>query len=132
MEDKAKWTPGPWVVGPIDDTVVTHLGADNIRYEVAAIDGDYNDPDTWPIMEANARLIAAAPDLYEQVKLFVRCIEYNIRVAETKGDDEGARLQSFTLAMAQAALAKARGESGSPSAPPESHNHRHSNTIEDL
>ncbi len=56
-------TPGPWVVGPIDDTAVTHLGKDGIRYEVAAVDGDYNDPDEWPIMEANARLIAAAPDL---------------------------------------------------------------------
>jgi hypothetical protein len=30
---------------------------------VAQIDGDYNEPDLWPVMEANARLIAAAPDL---------------------------------------------------------------------
>jgi hypothetical protein len=42
---------------------VTHLGADGVRYEVAQIDGDYNEPDLWPVMEANARLIAAAPDL---------------------------------------------------------------------
>jgi hypothetical protein len=59
---KAKHTPGPWVVGPVDDTVVTHLGADGARYIVAEIAGDYNQPDTWPIMEANARLIAAAPE----------------------------------------------------------------------
>jgi len=37
--------------------------------EVAAIDGDYNDPDTWPIMEANACLIASAPDMAETLAL---------------------------------------------------------------
>ncbi len=60
---------GPWVVGPVDDTVVTHVGMDGIRYEIATIDGDYNDPETWPIMEANARLISAAPDLLEALKV---------------------------------------------------------------
>lgn len=55
----AKHTPGPWVTSATDDTVVI----DATGREVAAIDGDYNDPDTWPQMEANARLIAAAPDL---------------------------------------------------------------------
>lgn len=52
-------TPGPWRVGPVDDTVV--VAADGS--EIAAIDGDYNEPDLWPMMEANARLIALAPDL---------------------------------------------------------------------
>lgn len=53
--------PGPWRVSLTDDTVV--IGPD--RAEVAAIDGDYNEPDLWPIMEANARLIALAPQLAE-------------------------------------------------------------------
>ncbi len=69
------FTPGPWEVGPVDDTVVTHLGADGVRYEIAAIDGDYNQPDEWPVMEANARLIAAAPDLLEALKL---CLPANL------------------------------------------------------
>lgn len=55
-----KAAQGKWVVGPADDTVVTHMGADGLRYEVASIDGDYNQPETWPVMEANARLIAGA------------------------------------------------------------------------
>ena len=55
----AKHTPGPWVTSATDDTVVI----DATGREVAAIDGDYNDPDTWPQMEANARLIAAAPEM---------------------------------------------------------------------
>ena len=49
----------PWRLSMTDDTCV--IDADgNI---VAETDGDYNDPDLWPIMEANARLIAAAPEL---------------------------------------------------------------------
>ena len=55
----SKHTPGPWKVSLMDDTVVV----DTNGAEVAEIDGDYNHPDTWPMMEANARLIAAAPDL---------------------------------------------------------------------
>lgn len=69
------FTPGPWEVGPVDDTVVTHLGADGVRYEIAAIDGDYNQPDEWPVMEANARLIAAAPDLLEALQKVVSCFD---------------------------------------------------------
>lgn len=71
----SKHTPGPWVVGPVDDTVVTHLGADGVRREVAQIDGDYNEPDLWPVMEANARLIAAAPDLLSALHLVCEMIE---------------------------------------------------------
>ena len=49
----------PWSVGPVDDTRVE----DSEGNEVAQIDGDYNDPDTWHIMESNARLISASPEL---------------------------------------------------------------------
>lgn len=60
----AQHTPGPWRVGPVDDTRVT--AADGS--EVAQIDGDYNEPDLWPIMEANARLIAAAPTMADYIR----------------------------------------------------------------
>jgi hypothetical protein len=50
---------GPWRVGPVDDCRVEANGG----FEVAQIDGDYNHPDTWPIMEANARRIARVPDM---------------------------------------------------------------------
>lgn len=49
----------PWRVGPVDDTRVEDAKGN----EVALIDGDYNDPDTWHIMESNARLISASPEL---------------------------------------------------------------------
>lgn len=54
------YTPGPWCVSPTDDTTIIALD----RSVVAEIDGDYNEPDLWPIMEANARVVAAAPDLH--------------------------------------------------------------------
>jgi hypothetical protein len=110
----APFTPGPWTVvegdnGYSPDALHIEEDSSEVSFVVAVVLAD-----TVALAEkaeATANLIAAAPDLYEQVKLFVRCIEYNIRVAETKGDDEGARLQSFTLAMANDVLAKAEGRS---------------------
>lgn len=93
-----KHTPGPWEVGPVDDTVVTHVGADGVRLVVAEIDGDYNQPETWPIMEANARLIAAAPELLEALD----------RIQNWPRVFDGLRAED--VAFARAAIAKATGE----------------------
>ena len=61
MSGAIDWHPlgakGPWHVGPVDDTVVTAFDGS----EIAAIDGDYNAPDTWPTMELHARAIAEVP-----------------------------------------------------------------------
>ncbi len=98
---EAKHTPGPWLVGPADDTVITHMGADGLRYEIAAVDGDYNEPDTWPVMEANARLIAAAPDLVKALRDILRIVDaMNMSVRLGKREIE-------RVAAAWAALAKA-------------------------
>lgn len=56
-------TPGPWRVGPVDDTRVEDADGN----EVAEIDGDYNQPETWPLMEANAEAIALLPALIREV-----------------------------------------------------------------
>ena len=67
-----KAAPGPWRVGPVDDTRVEDAAGN----EVAQIDGDYNQPDTWPQMEANAAFIAAArtalPELLAEVTSITR------------------------------------------------------------
>jgi hypothetical protein len=94
----AKHTPGPWSIGPVDDTVVNHLGLDGVRRDIAAIAGDYNDPDLWPVMEANARLIAAAPDL---LKALEQAAVQFVLLASGYGD-----AQQFE-AEALAAIAKA-------------------------
>jgi hypothetical protein len=58
------------------------------------------------VAEDTAKRINLHDELVEQVRLFGRVIEYNIKVAEKKGDDEGARLQSFTLHQVRELLAK--------------------------
>ena len=67
-----KAAPGPWRVGPVDDTRVEDAAGN----EVAQIDGDYNQPDTWPQMEANAAFIAAArtalPELLAELTRITR------------------------------------------------------------
>jgi len=52
----AQRTPTPWKVSLTDDTMIV----DATGREVAAIDGDYNNPDEWPLMEANAAFIVKA------------------------------------------------------------------------
>ena len=61
----AQHTPGPWRVGPVDDTRIVSVKHDE---EIAIASGDYDSPEGWPIMEANARLIAAAPDLLDALQ----------------------------------------------------------------
>ncbi|NEM60369.1 hypothetical protein G3V91_22520 [Escherichia coli] len=77
------------------------MGKDGIRYEVAAVDGDYNDPDTWPIMEANARLIAAAPDLLEALQGLLADIQDYQRVNNLGGENNHWQV------ISRAAIAKA-------------------------
>lgn len=107
----SKHTPGPWVVGPVDDTVVTHLGADGVRYEVAQIDGDYNEPGLWPVMEANARLIAAAPDLLDEARKQVTWLRH-LRT-EAVGSLRGSLIDGIdqSIKYLSAAIAKAEGRS---------------------
>ena len=57
-----KHTLGQWKISLTDSTVVIAVGRNGISCEVAAIEGDYDNPREWPIMEANHHLIAAAPD----------------------------------------------------------------------
>lgn len=86
-------TPGPWTVSLTDDTVI--IGPD--RLEVAAIDGDYNRPETWPIMEANAALIALAPALAVEVL----ALRAKLAEAEAERDALMAELQSVLDACDQ-------------------------------
>jgi len=60
-----KHTPGPWaVVSSWDDYMVEGPNKEEIIFQ----DGPYQTPS---IKEANARLIAAAPDLFEALKHMV-------------------------------------------------------------
>ncbi len=57
-------TPGPWRTHLVDSTSVVDATGD----EVAWMQGAYKTDSDVERMEANARLIAAAPDLLEALK----------------------------------------------------------------
>lgn len=89
-------TKGPWRTHLTDDTLV--IDADGLP--VATMDGNYIDG-SHAAMEANARLIAAAPDLLEAMQA--------ILVSDRERYPQ-CNLLSDDLARAKAAVAKATGE----------------------
>lgn len=106
----AMHTPGPWRVGPVDDTCVSYVSSDGKRREVAVMCGDYDNDDEWPVMEANARLCAAAPELAEALRWALA--ELN---GKTRYDNDQQREECF--ALAEAALAKAAAGLSAPLLP---------------
>ena len=108
----SKHTPGPWSIygkpgdypgieaGQIPFSVVVFGFPD--EYHPCGIQGrDSNE------MQANARLIAAAPDLLEALRTCVAVIEIQQRFCESTA--EGKAAWDETLDHARAAIAKATG-----------------------
>lgn len=97
MSEKEKHTPGPWVwgedfsgLGSANGEVLTYLD-----YEGMWLSYGIN-------RQANARLIAAAPELLEALEHIMRCIP--------PGGFAQIHYESSTWAQIQAAIAKALGE----------------------
>ena len=87
-------TNGPWTIG--DDCCV-YGNHGMIRPFVAQIADDYNDGET----QANARLIAAAPDMLAALEMVDRIWRH----------DQTANISpNSPLAIVRAAIAKATGE----------------------
>lgn len=106
MTSETKFTPGPWFVltdHPTNAAVRVCSGFDGWHGgELATLygpcEGDEDENGVWPLGEtrmANARLIAAAPDLYA-------ALVETLAIAERNESGEYAD-------RARAALAKARG-----------------------
>jgi hypothetical protein len=104
VSTETKWTPGPW-----DARTGTSWspdgGSQTIEWfvmrprEDVAICADVVDPNSEKPSEANARLIAAAPDLYAALD----------KLSNTSAMFEPVEYQQARQ-NARAALAKARGE----------------------
>lgn len=92
----AGFTPGPWLIEPQGERARGHWLADNAGAYVALACSRDNSRDEE---DANARLIAAAPELYEALALAAEWIA-----------EDGASLSEVAEAKIYAALAKARGE----------------------
>jgi hypothetical protein len=103
MTTDAKFTPGPWdVESPFGDealAIVANADKPTYAWKIVAScfsKDEYDDENGVPLLEhnANARLIAAAPEMYEALR----------SIADSVHADSGSRKTSFK------ALAKARGE----------------------
>lgn len=104
---ETKHTPGPWIAVWREDLGKFRIGPDNGDMPVA---GTVNQGDREH-EEANARLIASAPELLEALKQMVAAMwqhfEYN-----HDGDDEDYDFCQRAIDKARAAIAKAeRGQS---------------------
>jgi hypothetical protein len=103
----AKHTPGPWQVSLCDDGVsMIHTESDVIGF------GDANknrsdEPSSRAIDEANVRLMAAAPNLLDTLKIINRIASPGTRTMDEMIHDLG-RVTDF----ARAAIANATGETG--------------------
>lgn len=81
-------TPSPWRVCPVDETRVINASRD----EVATVSGDYSDPDDALRMAADARLIAAAPDMLQAGKhLAVKLAEVYRAAGQSPGSCQALR-----------------------------------------
>lgn len=104
-EKQTKWTPGPWGIGTSADhmpavTVPVHR-SEGSGFVVAHINRLPRMGSVHGDMDANARLIAAAPDLYEAL----------VQMVQTYWEE--AKDYEPPPSMVQAAkraIAKARGE----------------------
>ena len=94
----AKHTPGPWIAEPCGhaDRVDVWTGS-GIGHVAAVSTGLTPDPSA----KANARLIAASPELFEALETLVQRVS-----------DLGANGFSQEVAKGKAAIAKAKGGEG--------------------
>lgn len=101
-----KHTPGPWNVayyGYTERPVIKH-GSQSIA-DVRGCELD----DTTTHSLANARLIAAAPDLLAALKLALPCVEYAEIETASKGQNEAHDKCLSALEWIREAIAKAEG-----------------------
>ena len=70
---KSEFTPGPWTTKKIEDGVydICRCGNDGIRTRVCRLHASQIQPKHGGTIEANARLIAAAPDLLSALERLV-------------------------------------------------------------
>ena len=110
MSDKTKHTPGPWVVRTIDQSLATVETQDG-RYIIG--NAGQLRADDWKTghieRRANARLIAAAPELLEALQEMVAGDAEAIEEAQALGVPFPEEMLA-TFKKARAAIARATGE----------------------
>lgn len=105
------FTPGPWIVGPShhdnEGYEESQIGQENGKYAVAvAIEIHKSAPQ---IRHANARLIAASPDLYEALRWFAIRQDAIQALFDLHGPKDTADAMRENFKAARAALSKVKG-----------------------
>jgi hypothetical protein len=105
-QNERPWTPGPWPIEYSDYGDELWFGGSGcglyrIGERIAYLGGDGDDPEKKAVMDANAHLIAASPELYEALEA--------VRNSPVGGSGQLIIANSLWDQM-DAALAKARGE----------------------
>jgi hypothetical protein len=110
----AAFTPGPWAHREggsyCGDTGRYEILSDDDGWVVASTIGDVSD--LYPQEEANARLMAAAPELFEALDdILIHCLA-DIEAEEQRDEPNERALAVYRARRdrANVALAKARGE----------------------
>jgi hypothetical protein len=102
-EKRATFTPGPWVVGSSvtagNKLEGCSIFAEKIKDQIGWMRFDLDKEN-----HANARLIAAAPELLEQCKLFEKVLTHLINSGDSGADLERDKLREV--------IAKAEGGEG--------------------
>jgi hypothetical protein len=99
-EKRATFTPGPWEIQDAGPGTIRGL-----RFRVVTKDSIIaRTTDGWKEARANARLIAAAPELLEQCKLFEKVLTHLINSGDSGADLERDKLREV--------LAKVEGGEG--------------------
>ena len=105
MKARAKHTPGPWTAEERDERILIWSDGSHDYLAALSLDADGADEEVADAYaderQANARLIAAAPDL-------LAACEAALRVCNLSGT--GERDRRAAIAKLEAAVAKARGE----------------------
>lgn len=118
MPEKPEWTPGPWEVEYDDEECQhvirmataraesgSHYTQHVIVYDHGYWDGDRESVEAFTEAEANAALIAAAPDLYEACEAIIDWYDDDHDTLQKNYEVKHAAIEKI-----RAALAKARGE----------------------
>jgi len=111
----SKHTPGPWTYYWYEKNQRTHVGEFGITEETRGYSfpltmGGKRDSGYAKTAEANARLIAAAPDLLEAARIAANACDILATESADSDDTEHAEIWRRKAARARAAIAKATGE----------------------
>jgi hypothetical protein len=98
LDDEPGHTPGPWKLSLEANFITAGIV---ICENIAPTCPKTGEPEWTPVHEANARLIAAAPDLLEALEIAADCM----RTSEETGDDGES---DACIAMVLEVIAKAK------------------------